>query len=95
MPELLPNCLTREAPTDWNASRVGIERIRLYCANCGKFESWVNRTDLSKEFAFYLCNPCAEKYGDIPNHLMVPDEVFWNNLKQETEEKQKCHLSMI
>jgi len=38
-------------------------------------------------FLFYLCNTCAETYGAIANTMMMPDEVFWERIKQEQLEK--------
>lgn len=34
-------------------------------------------------FLFYLCNKCAETYGSIAGTMMMPDEVFFEKLKQE------------
>ena len=33
-------------------------------------------------FAMYLCNGCAEKWGPIAGTMMVPDEVFFERVKQ-------------
>jgi hypothetical protein len=34
-------------------------------------------------FVFWLCKHCAETHGEIAGTMMMPDEVFWEKLKQE------------
>jgi hypothetical protein len=34
-------------------------------------------------FCFYLCQPCAETYGQIAGMMLMPDEVFFEHVKQE------------
>lgn len=38
-------------------------------------------------FAFYLCQPCADVWSDLVGTMVVPDEVFWANVKAEQMEK--------
>lgn len=59
--------------------------IPVYCANCGADGGMVNEDNCN--FAFYLCDPCAEKHGEIAGTYMMPDEVFWEIAKQEQLEK--------
>jgi hypothetical protein len=47
----------------------------------------------AEDFAFYLCVPCSEKYGQIPNTMMVPDEVFWQKVKEAQIEKYGRELT--
>ncbi len=44
-------------------------------------------------FAFWLCDPCAERMGRITCTMAVPDEVFWEMVKQEQVEKHGRVLS--
>lgn len=53
----------------------------IYCANCGKDGGFVPEENCN--FAFYLCDPCAEKWSPLVDTYMVPDEVFWNKVKEE------------
>jgi len=32
---------------------------------------------------FYLCNKCAETHGAIAGVMLMPDEVFFEKIKQE------------
>lgn len=32
-------------------------------------------------FAFALCDPCAEKHGDVAHLHKEPDAVFWERLR--------------
>lgn len=34
-------------------------------------------------FMFYLCNKCAETHGAIAGTMLMPDEVFFEKLRQE------------
>lgn len=55
--------------------------VPIYCANCG-----VSGGDVPQEncdFAFWLCTTCYEKYGHVTPFMVTPDEVFWEQVKQE------------
>lgn len=52
--------------------------IPIYCANCGV--EWGKVPEEHITFAFALCNPCAEKHGDIAHTYKEPDEVFWRRV---------------
>jgi hypothetical protein len=71
----LPNSLPRSPRVDISMSRNGMHWFYLFCANCGTDGGRVLETDLNEQYAFYLCNSCAEKYGEIDGMTMVPDEV--------------------
>lgn len=34
-------------------------------------------------FVSWFCNPCFAKYGEQTGFTVVPDEVFWEIVKQE------------
>lgn len=38
-------------------------------------------------FAFYLCNTCAEKHGNIEGTYAEPDIIFWEKVKLAQIEK--------
>lgn len=54
---------------------------KVFCANCGKDGPLVPEENMT--FAFYLCNPCFATHGEIVNTYIMPDEVFWEKVKQE------------
>ena len=55
--------------------------VPLFCANCGADGGFVPEENMT--FAFYLCDPCAERYGEIAGLYFMPDELFGEKLKQE------------
>lgn len=63
----------------------------VFCANCGADGGLVPEEGMT--FAFYLCNPCAETHGEIQGTVMIPDEVFWQKLREEQLEKYGRLLS--
>ena len=70
-------------------SRPGFEWMYLFCANCGKDGGRVLKADIpnANEFAFYLCDDCAEKHGKIDGAYMVPDEVFYAKVREAMAER--------
>ena len=74
MKDFLPNCLTSKPRNDLSLSAGGLHWFYLFCANCGTDGGRVMETELNEQFAFYLCNSCAEKHGEISGMMMVPDE---------------------
>jgi hypothetical protein len=58
-----------------------IAYIKIYCANCGRFSGEI--PEATKDFAFWLCDPCAEKWSPIAGTYLVPDEVWFERNKQE------------
>jgi hypothetical protein len=76
MSDTLPNSLPRRTKIDLSISSHGLNWFYLFCANCGADGGRVLETELGNEFAFYLCNPCAEKHGEIAGTFMVPDGAF-------------------
>jgi hypothetical protein len=61
----------------------------IFCANCGKPGGYVPQETTT--FAFYLCNPCAEKWSPLAGTMQVPDEVFWEKVRQ-AEIEQYGHV---
>lgn len=94
--DLIPNCLPRARKIDWNLSRNGQTWLYLYCANCGADGGRVLECEIpnKEEFAFYLCDSCAEKHGSITGTMMVPDEIIWAEIAAEQKEKEQRCLSI-
>jgi hypothetical protein len=92
---VLPNCIPSSHKIDWNLSRSGANWLYLYCANCGCDGGRVRECDLpnKEEYAFYLCDPCAEKYGAVTNTMMVPDEVVFKKITEAQIEKYGAPLT--
>lgn len=63
----------------------GVWWIPIYCANCGADGGYVPEENMT--FAFYLCNLCADKWGNIANTYSEPDEVFFARVRDAQLEK--------
>jgi hypothetical protein len=57
----------------------------IFCANCGAPGGYVPEENMT--FAFYLCNSCGEKWAPLVGTMAVPDEVFWQKVKEAQMEK--------
>jgi hypothetical protein len=55
--------------------------VQLFCANCGVPYGRVPEGLLGPTFAFALCQPCADKYGEIAHLYKEPDSVFWERVR--------------
>lgn len=68
--------------------------IPVYCHNCGKDNGYVPEENCT--FAFWLCDPCAEKWGDhLWDHYVEPDLVFWQRVKEEQLDKHQRELGPL
>jgi len=38
-------------------------------------------------FVFYLCPQCFADCGELTNTMVMPDEIFWEKIKQEQLEQ--------
>jgi len=63
--------------------RYGVPWIPIFCANCGCDGGLVPEENTT--FAFYLCQGCEDKFGQIAGTYMMPDEVFWAKVKESQE----------
>ena len=81
--DLLPSSVPRE--TRNVVMRGAVPWVPIYCANCGCDGGHVPED--AKDFAFYLCIPCHDKHGTIAGTMAVPDEVFWQKVKDAQIEK--------
>ena len=90
MVEVLPNSLGRFPKEDRGIGLAGTWYI-LYCASCGEEGGRVLENYLPEQFAFYLCTPCAEKYGEVAGCTATPDDVFFKKV-QEAMIEQYGHI---
>jgi hypothetical protein len=85
---LLPDCrLKVETVTQRHRN---LNWLPIFCGNCGTAGGWVPE---ETTFIFYLCQPCADKHGKIDRTYMVPDEVFFQEVKNAQLEKFGRELS--
>ena len=78
-PNVLPDC---RAKIQKGVVRLGdLNWIPIFCANCGTDGGMVPEDNC--DFAFYICIPCAEKWGNIAGVYMEPDHEFWKRVEQE------------
>jgi hypothetical protein len=62
-----------------------VNAVRVYCANCGVPYGWV--PEESCTFACWLCNKCATKWGAEFGRALMPEEVFWRQVRGEMLDK--------
>jgi hypothetical protein len=95
--DVLPNSLPREKKVDLSMSRPGLEWLFIYCASCGADGGRVLKTDVPnrEEFAFYLCDTCAPKYGAIAGTWAEPDALFWQKVKEAQLEREGRELTAV
>lgn len=55
--------------------------VPVFCANCGADGGMCPEENMT--FLFYICRKCSETYGEIVGTMMMPDEVFFEKIKQE------------
>jgi hypothetical protein len=66
--------------------------IPIFCANCGKSHGMVPEKMIT--FAFCLCQPCADKYGDDAHFYKEPDNVFWDRVHEAMAEERVESLTI-
>lgn len=79
VPDILPDSRARETKGRI-FTQIGVW-IPVFCANCGVPGGSCPEENMT--FLFYLCNKCAETHGAIAGTMMMPDEVFFQKLKEE------------
>jgi hypothetical protein len=91
MPHLLPLPDSRCAHTK-NVIRVGaLNWVPIFCANCGADGGIVPEESIT--FVFYLCDPCAQRNGQIDGMYMEPDAIFFEKVRQAQIEKYGRELT--
>jgi hypothetical protein len=87
-PDLLPDSRCKKVFTSKGVVfRVGVPWIPIYCASCHCDGGFVPEENCT--FAFYLCEPCFERYGAIAGTYAMPDEVFWEKLREAQQKYGK------
>jgi hypothetical protein len=82
--DFLPESRARETRGVVRHNALG-NLIPIFCANCGK--EWGMVPEHHVTFAFALCDPCAEKHGDVAHLYKEPDEVFWERVRNAEAEE--------
>ena len=75
-PDILPECRAKVTRGVVPSSRGN--QVPIFCANCGIDGGWVPEKYCT--FAFYLCDPCAEKHGDPAHFYKEPNAVFFERV---------------
>lgn len=67
--------------------------VPVYCVNCGKDGGLCYEENTT--YLFYLCDPCFERWKPVleANFYVMPDEIFWQKMKDEQMEKYGRLLS--
>jgi hypothetical protein len=89
LPDVLPDCRARE--TRGRVFTAGGVLVPVFCANCGRDGGWCPEENMT--FLFYLCSTCAETHGQIAGTMLMPDEVFFERLRQEQVEAYGRYLT--
>lgn len=87
--DILPDCRTKVVRNRLFVN--GQSWVPIFCANCGKEGGSVPEDNMT--FAFWLCNPCFESKGHITTTMVVPDAVFYEQLRQEQLESHGRYLN--
>lgn len=60
-----------------------LPHVPTFCCSCGKDGPMVlQEAVLENDWVSYICEPCAESYGDQYGVMVCPDEVFFEAVKQ-------------
>jgi hypothetical protein len=86
MPDLLPNSLEKFPKEDRSLGLAGTWFV-LFCASCHKEGGRVMDTYLPAQYAFYLCNECADKYGEVAGCTKTPDDIFFEKVASAMREE--------
>lgn len=77
--DILPECRARDTK-GMIFTAVGVY-VPFFCGNCGK--ECGSCPEENMNFMFYLCPKCEETHGQLTVGMRLPDEDFWELLKQE------------
>jgi hypothetical protein len=61
--------------------------VPVFCAMCGT--EWGHVPEEFNTFDCWLCNECAEKYGDVLGAYLMPDEVMQQAIANDLAEKRR------
>lgn len=65
--------------------------VPVFCAMCGAPYGYVPEENCS--FACWLCNDCSNQHGETFSGMLMPEERFWELVKQEQLEKYRRLLT--
>jgi hypothetical protein len=85
---------SRARETRAGVYRAGRWHVPVFCGSCGKDDGQMVPEDAC-DFAFYLCEPCAETYGALDGVEMIPDEVWFARIRDAQLEEYGRELSLI
>lgn len=89
---ILPDSRLRDCGTPRHAVQGPMGwMVPIYCPNCGVKGGEVPQENMT--FAFWMCDPCYAKFGHLTTMAVMPDEVFWEKIKQEQLSTFKRELS--
>ena len=54
--------------------------LPIFCANCGADGGLVPEEGTT--FVCWLCRPCADTLGEVAGLMLMPDELYWQKLKE-------------
>jgi hypothetical protein len=83
--DVLPDCRTHKVTNEVTVA--GTLKRPIFCGNCGAPGGLVPSDPNLCDFAFWLCNKCGEKWGEVAGTYTTSDEVFWEKVKQAELEK--------
>ncbi len=86
---ILPDSRAKSG-TGWTPTVMG-GYVPIYCGNCGVPGGMVPEENMT--FAFWLCKPCFATHGEITNTMVMPDEVFFEEVKQAQLERYGHNLN--
>lgn len=66
----------------------------MFCGSCHCDDGQMVPEDAC-DFAFYLCVPCAETYGDLDGVEMIPDEVWFARVRDAQLEEHGRELTHV
>lgn len=66
--------------------------VPVFCANCGR-GPFGHCPEQGTTFMFYQCQPCADRLGPIVGTYLMPDEVFYQRLRDEQLESHGRYLT--
>lgn len=97
---VLPSALSRDILPDSRLKPVQTPKggicgpngwwVPMFCANCFTPAGFCPQ---ESTHVFYLCDDCVDKHGVPAGMMAVPDEVFWETVKQEQIDKYGRLLS--
>jgi len=94
--DILPSSWLREPKRSVPHVFGSIPGTNAYCANCGRKGPLipdVSGLELRENFHCWLCDACAEKWGPLLGLQLMPDEAFFQKVKEAQLEKYQRELT--